>query len=108
MAKYENRKYVIIPLVEVEDVDFDKVLEDSPRTLRLSEGGEYTFVKFEGDTPSFLDGKTQYTHAEFLAILRDTSGIWYIDAGEALTFKDRVSDFIDTITWSKFNPFNWF
>jgi hypothetical protein len=108
MAKYENRKYVIIPLAEVENVDFTQVSEDSPKTLRLSEDGEYTFVKFDGDTPSFLDGKTQYTHTEFITILRDTSGIWYIDAEEALTFRETVADFVDTIRWSKFNPFNWF
>ena len=28
-----------------------------------------TFVKFEGSTPSFLEGKTQYDHSEILTIL---------------------------------------
>ena len=65
MARYEDRKYVIIETSEVENIDFNQVLEDSPKTLRLSEDGEYTFVKFKGDTPNFLDGKTQYTHASF-------------------------------------------
>ena len=104
----ENTKYVIIPLSKVEDIDFDQVMETSARTLRLSEDGEYTFVKFEGDTPSFLDGYTQYSHSEILEVLNNTNGIWYIDDEEALTWRDTASDFIDTIAWSKFNPFNWF
>ena len=104
----ENTKYVIIPLSKVEDVDFDQVMQTSVRTLRLSEDGEYTFVKFEGDTPSFLDGYTQYTHSEILEVLNDTDGIWYIDSEEAITWRETAGDFINTITWSKFNPFNWF
>jgi|TARA_R110000765_G_scaffold164735_1_gene269783 hypothetical protein len=104
----ENTKYVIIPLSKVEDVDFDQVMQTSVRYLRLSEDGEYTFVKFEGDTPSFLDGYTQYSNAEMIAILKNADGIWYIDDEEAITWRETVSDFVNTITWSKFNPFNWF
>ena len=47
MSKYPNRKYVIIPLSEVENIDFDQILEGSSRGLRLSENGEYTFVKLQ-------------------------------------------------------------
>jgi len=104
----ENIKYVIIPLSKVEDVDFDQVMQTSARTLRLSEDGEYTFVKFKGDTPSFLDGYTQYTNSEMVAKLKDASDIWYIDDEEALTWRETASDFINTIRWSKANPFNWF
>jgi len=103
----ENTKYVIIPLSKVEDVDFDQVMQTSVRTLRLSEDGEYTFVKFEGDTPSFLDGYTQYTNSEILQVLNDADGIWYIDNEEAVTWRETVTDFIDTIKWSKANPVNW-
>ena len=104
----ENRKYVIIPLAEVENVDFNQVLQDSAETLRLSEDGEYTFVKFIGDTPSFLEGKTQYSHTEIIAILEDTDGIWYIDAEEAKTWTQTVKDVINNISWNTFNPFSWF
>ena len=104
----ENTKYVIIPLSKVEDIDFDQVSETSVRTLRLSEDGEYTFVKFEGDTPSFLDGHTQYTHSEIITILRDTSGIWYIDEDESLTWKETARDFMSKVSWKNINPFNWF
>jgi len=41
----------------------------SAQTLRHSLDGSKTFVKFEGSTPSFLEGKTQYDHSEILTIL---------------------------------------
>ena len=63
------RKYVIIDSSEVSSINFDEVLETSSETLRYSIDGSKTFVKFDGDTPSFLDGKTQYTHSEMLTIL---------------------------------------
>lgn len=63
------RNYVIIDVSEVGNVDFDAVLETSADTLRYSLDGSKTFVKFEGDTPSFLIGEPQYTHAEILTIL---------------------------------------
>ena len=104
----ENTKYVIIPLSKVEDIDFDQVMQTSVRTLRLSQDGEYTFVKFQGDTPSFLDGYTQYTHSDMLKLLTDPNDIWYVDDEEAVTWTETVRDFITTINWSKANPFNWF
>ena len=63
------RTYVIIDASEVTNVDFDQVLETSADTLRYSVDGTKTFVKFEGDTPSFLIGEPQYDHAEILSIL---------------------------------------
>ena len=66
---YHNRKYVIIDASEVSSVNFSEVMETSADTLRYSVDGTQTLVKFVGDTPSFLDGKTQYTHSEILNIL---------------------------------------
>ena len=66
---YENRKYVIINASEVGSVDFSQVNETSASTLRYSNDDSQTFVKFDGDTPSFLDGKTSYTHSQILTIL---------------------------------------
>jgi len=64
------RTYVIINSSDVSSVDFSKVSETSADTLRYSLDGSKTFVKFDSDTtPSFLEGKTQYTHSEMLAIL---------------------------------------
>ena len=64
-----SRNYVIIDATEVSSVDFDQVLETSADTLRYNVAGTKTFVKFEGDTPSFLEGKTANTHSEMLEIL---------------------------------------
>jgi len=63
------RTYVIIDASEVANVDFNQVQETSADTLRYSVDGTKTFVKFEGDTPSFLIGEPQYDHAEILNIL---------------------------------------
>lgn len=65
----ENRKYVIIESSEVSSINFSEVMETSANTLRYSIDETKTLVKFVGDTPSFLDGKTQYTHSEILNIL---------------------------------------
>ena len=65
-----SRKYVIINADEVDSVNFSQVDETSENTIRYSLDGSKTFVKFDSDTtPSFLEGKTQYTHSEILAIL---------------------------------------
>jgi len=63
------RKYVVINTSEVPVIDFSKVEETSQYTLRFSADESKTFVKFEGDTPSQLEGKTQYSHSEMLDIL---------------------------------------
>ena len=65
-----SRKYVIINADEVDSVNFSQVDETSADTVRYNVANSQTFVKFDTDaTPSFLDGKTQYTHSEILAIL---------------------------------------
>jgi hypothetical protein len=63
------RTYVIINSSDVSLVDFSKVAETSADTLRYSLDGSKTFVKFEGDTPSFLIGEPQYDQEEMLGIL---------------------------------------
>jgi len=63
------KSYVIIDSSEVDSIDFDQVLETSADTLRYSLDGTKTFVKYEGEQPSFLSGKQEYTHFEILTIL---------------------------------------
>ena len=72
----ENRRWVIIDKDDVSSVDFSQVLETSADTLRYSNDGSKTFVKYEGSQPSFLSGKTEYTHSEILAILNEVDGEW--------------------------------
>ena len=65
-----SRKYVIINADEIASVNFSQVDETSENTVRFSTDGSQTFVKFDSDTtPSFLVGKTQYTHSKILTIL---------------------------------------
>ena len=72
---YENRTYVIINASEVGTVNFSQVNETSADTLRYSLDNSKTFVKFEGSTPSFLSGKTQYNHSQMCTILDGVD--WY-------------------------------
>jgi hypothetical protein len=64
-----SRNYVILEASEVSSVDFDQVLETSADTLRYNLAGTQTFVKYEGNKPRFLYGKTAYSHSEILTIL---------------------------------------
>ena len=73
------RKYVIITNIDVDSVDFSQVEETSAETLRWNNDKTKTFVKYTGDKPSFLNGKTEYTIDELLAILDVVDGEWWID-----------------------------
>tara|TARA_R100000008_G_C3446973_1_gene97390 strand:+ start:172 stop:420 length:249 start_codon:yes stop_codon:yes gene_type:complete len=68
--------YVIIKTEYLEYVDFSKIKEDSPDTLRYSLDGEYFFVKYEGEQPDFVYsitkdaiGLDEYNHTEIIKIL---------------------------------------
>jgi hypothetical protein len=73
------KKYVILNSTEISSINFSQVQETSTDTLRWNIDQTKTFVKFEGDTPSFLTGKTQYTNDQMLAMLDDVNGEWYIE-----------------------------
>ena len=61
--------YVIIEASEVDNVDFSQVVENNANSIRYKADESQAIVKFKGDTPSFLEGKTQYSHSEILAIV---------------------------------------
>ncbi len=48
------RKFVIFDVSELNKINFDEVLEESPSTLRYSLDGTKTFIKWEDNEPSFL------------------------------------------------------
>ena len=73
-----NRRYVIISKDEVASVDFSQVNITSTDTLRYSKDGSKALIKYDGEQPSFLSGKTEYTHSEILTIVRDQDGEWYL------------------------------
>jgi hypothetical protein len=71
---YENRQYLIFPVTELANINFDEVLETSAETVRKSVDGTKTFVKWESEMPPSVAGLTEgiegpYTHDEILAIL---------------------------------------
>ena len=73
---YNNYTYVIIESSEVSNLDFSKIIETSNSTLRYSNDNSKTFVKFEGEIPSFLEGKTQYNHEQILNYLHNENNGW--------------------------------
>lgn len=44
---FENRRYLIIPVNIIVDIDFNEVHETSYNTIRKSINGEKTFVKYD-------------------------------------------------------------
>ena len=95
MSRFPNRRWLVIPATEVENVNFNQVLEASADSLRYSVDGTQTFVKYEvrvveeDITETFIDAETgeeqtvttlagtygrpsiytEYNHAEILALL---------------------------------------
>ena len=68
-----NRQYLIIPVTELGNVDFSQVEESSINTIRKSIDQTKTFIKWEGETPSFIstlvNTEGPYNHSEILTIL---------------------------------------
>ena len=70
---FDNLRYMIVLVSEVDQVDFSQVFETSPDTLRISVDGLKTFFKWEGETPSSIEALSykegEFTHTEILNIL---------------------------------------
>ena len=65
--------YVILDTTEITDedsvIDFSQLLNRNASMLRYSVDSSKGLVKYSGEQPSFLDGKTTYTHAEILVVM---------------------------------------
>jgi hypothetical protein len=65
--------YVILDTTEITDEDsvinFSQLLNRNASMLRYSVDSSKGLVKYSGEQPSFLDGKTTYTHAEILVVM---------------------------------------
>lgn len=70
---YENREFIIFNVSELDKVNFNEVLETSADTLRKSSNRTKTFVKWEGNEPSFISTLTTkegpYTHTQMIGVL---------------------------------------
>ena len=63
-------KYVIINTTEITAensiIDFSSLMNQGPSYLRYNNEGNKALLKYDGNQPSFLNGKKEYTHAEIL------------------------------------------
>jgi hypothetical protein len=74
LQDYENRKFMIFNVSELELIDFTQVCETSIETVRKSIDGTKTFVKWDSiEIPSSVEILTTkegpYTYDEILIIL---------------------------------------
>jgi hypothetical protein len=70
---YNKREFMIFYVSELNLIDFTRVLETSPETIRKSIDNLKTFVKWEGIMPSCVNNLTTkegpYTYEEMIDIL---------------------------------------
>ena len=66
------KKYVIINTSELSSVDYSLVEQDSESTVRRSLNGSLSLISFFGNTPNFLESKTQYGKTDILKIVTGT------------------------------------
>jgi hypothetical protein len=76
LEEYDNRKFMIFNVSELNQIDFNAVLETSSETVRKSVNGVKTFVKWEGTIPTCVSNLTTkegpYTYDEILVVLSST------------------------------------
>ena len=73
------KQFVIINKDQVSSVNFSEVMETSTSTLRYNLDGTKTFVKFNGNTPSFVTNETIYNETEFYEFTSDYNNGWCVD-----------------------------
>jgi hypothetical protein len=76
LQEYDNRRFMIFNVSELNQIDFNTVLETSAETVRKSVNETKTFVKWDGSIPSCVNNLTTkegpYTYEEILTILATT------------------------------------
>jgi hypothetical protein len=73
LTDYENRKFMIFNVSELDQINFNEVCETAPDTVRKSVDETKTFVKWDGPMPDCVANLTTkegpYTYEEILTIL---------------------------------------
>jgi len=68
--------HIIFNVSEIDKINFNEIQENSISELRKSIDGTKTFIKWEGNTPSFVQNLTTkeepYNYYRFISILRTT------------------------------------
>jgi hypothetical protein len=70
------RKYAIITQSELANMDFSLLLTTSEDTARPNLDKSEFIVSFEGNTPTFLEGKMIYTNSELFEIVDNINNNW--------------------------------
>ena len=77
------KNYVIFDISELDLVDFNEILEDSPNSLRKSKDSQKAVIKWSGNSPSFINNMTSiegpYNETEILAIM--ATDYWWFTGG---------------------------
>jgi len=72
-TNYENRKFMIFSVIELDQIDFTQVHETSANTVRKSVDNTKTFVKWDDTIPQCVNNLTTkegpYTYEEMSEIL---------------------------------------
>jgi hypothetical protein len=72
-GEYDNRKFMIFNVSELQDINFTEVLETSIDTVRKSVDEQKTFVKWDGTIPecvtNLVTKEGPYTYDEIIVIL---------------------------------------
>jgi len=72
-GEYDNRKFMIFNVSELQDINFTEVLETSIDTVRKSIDEQKTFVKWDGTMPecvtNLVTKEGPYTYDEIILIL---------------------------------------
>jgi len=76
LQEYDDRKFMVFNVSELNQIDFTQVLETSLDTVRKSVDETKTFVKWDGVIPECVNNLTTkegpYTYDEILIILSTT------------------------------------
>ena len=75
-------KYAILNTSDINTVDFSKVKQTDANSVRKTLDGSKFMVKFEGDTPDFLEGVTLYTTQEMIEIFWNIDNGWQLEEEE--------------------------
>tara|TARA_B100000700_G_C14498458_1_gene602905 strand:- start:294 stop:572 length:279 start_codon:yes stop_codon:yes gene_type:complete len=74
---FNDLNYIIAPAESIEFVDFRRVRESNPTSVRYSLDGKYFLLKYVGEQPDFIYnitkdavGLREYSHQEILEILQ--------------------------------------
>ena len=78
MSRFENRRWLIIPTSITGSINFNEVLEQSSDSLRVSNDGSETFVKYEVDIVT----ASYYKYTEDV----ETPGSWVTSSIAAGTY----------------------